>query len=233
MQNEEKSRFDAITEREQGLHRSLTSRQLSMIAIGGAIGTGLFLGSKFAIALAGPSVLISYSIGALITLLLMGCLAEMTVVHPTSGSFGAWAEFYVSPLAGFLVRMAYWAGIVFALGTEVTAVAVYMRFWLPAVPGWIWIVGFTLLLVAVNAIDVELFGLVEYGLSTIKVAAIVLFLILGGWIVVANASGGAIGGPTQQLASRITLRMVVSSRGAPGACGSLCWFPCSATSPLR
>ncbi len=75
-----------------------------MIAIGGAIGTGLFLGSSFAIGFAGPSVLLSYLIGALITLLLMGCMAEMTVAHPTSGSFGAWAEFYISPLAGFLVR---------------------------------------------------------------------------------------------------------------------------------
>ena len=88
----------------------------------------------------------------------MGCLAEMTVAHPTSGSFGAWAEFYISPLAGFLVRYAYWAGVVFALGTEVTAIAVYMRFWFPSVPGWIWIVGFTLALVLVNAFNVRLFG---------------------------------------------------------------------------
>jgi AAT family amino acid transporter len=90
--------FDAITEREKGLHRNLSAGQLSMIAIGGAIGTGLFLGSKFAIGFAGPAVLLSYFIGAVIALLLMGCLAEMTVAHPTSGSFGAWAEFYLSPL---------------------------------------------------------------------------------------------------------------------------------------
>src|ERR1700753_1168718 len=98
--------FAGIMERESGLKRSLSSRQLAMIAIGGAIGTGLFLGSSFAIGLAGPGVLGSYLIGALITLLLMGCLAEMTIVHPVSGSFGAWAEYYISPLAGFLVRIA-------------------------------------------------------------------------------------------------------------------------------
>src|SRR6202789_2878557 len=98
--------FDAITEREKGLHRGLSTGQLSMIAIGGAIGTGLFLGSGSAIHLAGPAVLISYAIGALIALLLMGCLAEMTATHPTSGSFGAWAEFYVGPLAGYLVGYA-------------------------------------------------------------------------------------------------------------------------------
>ncbi len=177
------AQFEAITEREQGLRRGLSSRQLSMIAIGGAIGTGLFLGSSFAIGFAGPSVLISYLIGAFITLLLMGCMAEMTVAHPTAGSFGAWAEFYLSPLCGFLVRFAYWAGVVFALGTEITAVAVYMRFWFPAVPGWIWITGFTLVLVMVNAFNVRLFGAVEYSFSALKVTAIIAFLMLGAWVV--------------------------------------------------
>src|SRR3954469_22427625 len=87
--------FEAIQQRELGLRRGLTSAQLTMIAIGGAIGTGLFLGSSFAIGFAGPAVIVSYAIGAFIALLLMGCLAEMTVAHPTSGSFGAWAEFYI------------------------------------------------------------------------------------------------------------------------------------------
>ncbi|HZL27026.1 MAG TPA: amino acid permease [Acidobacteriaceae bacterium] len=177
------TRFDAITEREQGLHRSLSARQLAMIAIGGAIGTGLFLGSGFAIGFAGPAVLVSYLIGAFITLLLMGCLAEMTVAHPTSGSFGAWAEFYISPLAGFLVRYAYWAGVVFALGTEVTAIAIYMGFWFPSVPGWIWICSFAFLLVLVNAFNVRFFGAVEYSFSALKITAIIAFLILGSWIV--------------------------------------------------
>ena len=158
-----------------------------MIAIGGAIGTGLFLGSGFAIGFAGPSVLVSYLIGALITLLLMGCMAEMTVAHPTSGSFGAWAEFYVSPLAGFLVRFAYWAGVVLALGTEITAIAIYMRFWFPAVPGWVWIAGFSTVLVLVNAFNVELFGSVEYGFSALKITAICAFLLLGAYVVL-NAS---------------------------------------------
>jgi AAT family amino acid transporter len=183
--------FDAITEREQGLRRSLSSRQLSMIAIGGAIGTGLFLGSGFAISFAGPSVLVSYLIGALITLLLMGCMAEMTVAHPTAGSFGAWAEFYLSPLAGFLVRYAYWAGVVLALGTEVTAVAVYMRFWFPTVPGWVWIAGFSFLLVLVNAFNVRLFGAVEYSFSALKIAAICAFLCLGAWVLFAASHGRA------------------------------------------
>src|SRR6266481_8019362 len=167
--------FDNIIERERGLRRSLSARRLTMIAIGGAIGTGLFLGSGLAISLAGPGVLVSYAIGAVIALLLMGCLAEMTVAHPTSGSFGAYAEYYIGPLAGFLVRYAYWTCNVFAVGTEVTAIAVYMRYWFPGVPGWVWIVGFSSILVAVNALNVKVFGAVEYAFSSLKVTAIVVF----------------------------------------------------------
>jgi L-asparagine transporter-like permease len=191
--------FSAIVEREGGLRRTLTARKLSMIAIGGAIGTGLFLGSGFAISFAGPSVLVSYAIGALIALLLMGCLAEMTVTHPTTGSFGAYAEYYISPLAGFLVRYAYWTCIVLAVGTEVTAVALYMKFWFPLVPGWLWILGFSGTLLAVNAFSVSTFGTVEYWFSLIKIAAIVVFIALAGYLLVRSygaprdASIGSIG----------------------------------------
>jgi L-asparagine transporter-like permease len=175
--------FDDIIQRERGLRRTLSARRMSMIAIGGAIGTGLFLGSGFAISLAGPAVLLSYLLGALIALLLMGCLAEMTIEHPTSGSFGAYAEYYLGPLAGFLVRYAYWTGIVLGVGTEVTAIALYMHFWFPGSPGWPWIVGFSALLVLVNARSVNVFGAIEYWFSAIKVTAIVLFILLAAWIV--------------------------------------------------
>jgi L-asparagine transporter-like permease len=175
--------FENIIERERGLRRSLSARRLTMIAIGGAIGTGLFLGSGLAISLAGPGVLVSYAIGAVIALLLMGCLAEMTVAHPTSGSFGAYAEYYIGPLAGYLVRYAYWTCIVLAVGTEVTAVALYMRFWFPALPGWLWVVAFSALLIGVNARSVNVFGAIEYWFSAIKITAIVIFILLAGYIV--------------------------------------------------
>lgn len=175
--------FQDIVEREQGLRRSLSAGKLSMIAIGGAIGTGLFLGSGFAISLAGPAVLVSYAIGALIALLLMGCLAEMTIAHPTSGSFGAYAEHYVGPLAGFLVRYSYWVCIVLAVGTEVTAVALYMKFWFPAIPGWLWIVTFSGLLILINCVSVNVFGTVEYWFSFIKITAIAAFILFAGYIV--------------------------------------------------
>jgi L-asparagine transporter-like permease len=175
--------FSGIVQRESGLHRTLSAAKLTMIAIGGAIGTGLFLGSGFAIGTAGPSVLVSYAIGALIALLLMGCLAEMSVAHPTTGSFGAYAEHYVGPLAGFMVRYAYWTCIVLAVGTEVTAVALYMKFWFAAVPGWIWILAFSGLLITVNAFSVSTFGTVEYWFSLVKISAIVAFILFAGYIV--------------------------------------------------
>src|SRR2546428_309871 len=184
--------FQDIQQRETGLRQQLSAAQMVMIAIGGAIGTGLFMGSAFAIGFAGPSVLVSYAIGALISLLLMGCLAEMTVAHPTSGSFGAYAEHYIGPLTGYLVRYAYWTGNVLAVGTEVTAIALYMHFWFPSLPGWLSIVGFSALLIAVNARSVNVFGAVEYWFSAIKVTAIVLFIVLASFIVL-RASGAQAG----------------------------------------
>ncbi|EXB22525.1 amino acid permease family protein [Acinetobacter baumannii 44327_8] len=102
----------------------------------------------------------------------------MTVQHPTSGSFGAYAEHYISPLAGFLVRYCYWACIVLAVGTEITAVADYMKLWFPNVGSWVWIGFFSLTLLVVNAYSVKAFGLVEYWFSTIKVFAIIVFILL-------------------------------------------------------
>lgn len=175
--------FQDIVSNEAGLKKSLTGRQIGMIAIGGAIGTGLFLGSGFAIGAAGPSVLVSYAIGAFIALLLMGALAEMTIAHPTSGSFGAYAGYYVSPLAGFLVRYCYWASVVLAVGAEVTAVGLYMKFWFPAVPGWFWVTTISATLIGVNALSVSIFGWIEYWFSMVKIVAIVAFILIGAYVV--------------------------------------------------
>ncbi|MBK5540382.1 amino acid permease [Pseudomonas sp. TH05] len=185
--------FEQVSDREKGLKQSLTSGQLSMIAIGGAIGTGLFLGSGFAIGFAGPSVLISYGIGAVIALLLMGCLAEMTVRHPTSGSFGSFAEFYVAPWFGFAIRYAYWASIVFAVGTEITAAAMYMKYWYPEVPGGYWMVTFSMALILANAFSVKVFGSIEYVFSLLKLCAIVGFILLGAWVVFDAPAQSSIG----------------------------------------
>jgi AAT family amino acid transporter len=184
------SNFDSIREREGGLSQRLSARQLTMIAIGGAIGTGLFLGSSLAIHFAGPSVLLSYTIAGAISLLLMGCLAEMTAVHPTPGSFGAYAEYYIHPLAGFLVRYAYWSCIVLAVGAEVTAVATYMQYWFPGTPSWTWVVLFSGILVGINAMNVKVFGTVEYWFSSIKITAILAFIAIGSYVVFYSKPAG-------------------------------------------
>lgn len=166
-------------EQEKGLHRSLSQGQLTMIAIGSAIGTGLFYGSGFAVSMAGPGVLISYLIASVIALIMMGALSEMAVAHPTAGSFGTYAEIYLGPLAGWTVRYTYWACQVVAVGGEVIAAAVYMQYWFPAVPSVVWIIAFSAAMIFVNARSVTNFGAFEYWFAMIKVSAIILFIIAG------------------------------------------------------
>ena len=177
-----------VVANEQVLARQLTARQLAMIAIGGAIGTGLFLGSGLSVRVAGPGIIITYLIGAVVALLLMGALSEMAVAHPTAGSFGVYAEVYLSPWAGFVARYTYWACQVIAIGGEIIAVAIYCAWWFPQVPAWMWIVGFSGALVYVNARNVGSFGAFEYWFAMIKVVTIVLFIIFG--VAVMTGLGG-------------------------------------------
>jgi AAT family amino acid transporter len=173
------ARAAAISGRESGLRRKLTSSQVSMIALGGAIGTGLFLGSALSVRAAGPGVILSYAAGAIIALLLMWALAEMAVAHPVAGSFGVYAEIYLHPCAGFVMRYSYWLAQVIAIGSEVVAASIYCRYWIPGVPSWVWIAAFSVALVYVNAKSVASFGAFEYWFAMIKVVTIMLFLVLG------------------------------------------------------
>lgn len=162
-----------------GLERQLSQRQLTMMAIGGAIGVGLFLGSTVTIQLAGPGVIISYLIGAAIALVMAYALAEMAVVHPVPGAFGVYAEKYVSPWCGFSVRATYGFVEILAIGAEVTAAAIYCGFWFPTVPQWVWVLLVSLALVAINALEVGNFGEFEYWFALIKVVAIMAFIVVG------------------------------------------------------
>lgn len=150
-----------------------------MIALGGAIGTGLFLGSGIAVGLAGPGVILAYLLAAVPALVIAWALAEMAVAHPVAGSFGVYAEIYLHPWAGFTMRYSYWLAQVIAIGSEVVAAAIYCAFWLPHVPGWFWVATFSVALMAANAWSVSSFGTFEYWFALIKVATIVVFLILG------------------------------------------------------
>jgi L-asparagine transporter-like permease len=169
----------AISEREQGLHRELTKTQIVMIGLGGAIGTGLFMGSGVAIGYAGPAVTLSYALAGFVAVVMVFSLSEMAVVHPTAGSFGTYAETYLNPWAGFVVRYTYWISQVIAIGGEAVAAGLYMTYWFPNVPVWMWSIGFCMVLVYFNSRSVNNFGRVEFWFALIKVTAIVLFIILG------------------------------------------------------
>jgi AAT family amino acid transporter len=168
-----------IAAREGGLNKALTRSQVVMIGLGGAIGTGLFMGSGLAIGYAGPAVVLSFAIAALAAVAIVFSLSEMAVVHPTAGSFGTYAEIYLNPWAGFIVRYSYWMAQVIAIGGEAVAAGVYMTFWFPGTPLWMWSVGFAFVLLYFNSRSVNNFGSIEYWFAMIKVVAIILFIILG------------------------------------------------------
>jgi amino acid transporter, AAT family len=178
---------------EGGLHRRLSQRQLTMMAIGGAIGVGLFLGSSVTIRLAGPAVIISYLLGAGIALIMSYVLTEMAVVHPVAGAFGVYAEKYLNPWAGFSVRATYAVAQIIAIGAEVTAAGIYISFWLPNVPQWIWLVLVSAALVALNSMQVNRLGEFEYWFAMIKVAAIIAFILVGLALIFGVGSRHAIG----------------------------------------
>src|ERR1700729_4480965 len=169
----------AIIRREAGLHKDLKRSQLIMIGLGGAIGTGLFMGSGLAIGYAGPAVILSYAIAAIAAVAIVFSLSEMAVMHPTAGSFGTYAEIYLNPWAGIIARYSYWMAQVIAIGAEAVAAGVYMTFYFPGTPVWLWSVGFALVLLYFNSRSVHNFGSIEYWFALIKVVAIVFFIILG------------------------------------------------------
>jgi amino acid transporter, AAT family len=177
----------------EGLHRRLGQRQLTMMAIGGAIGVGLFLGSSVTIRLAGPAVIVSYVLGAGIALIMSYVLAEMAVVHPVAGAFGVYAEKYLNPWAGFSVRATYGVAQIVAIGAEVTAVGIYLSYWWPNVPQWIWVVLVSAALVALNSMQVNYLGEFEYWFAMIKVAAIVAFIAVGLALIFGVGSRHALG----------------------------------------
>jgi len=166
-------------DRESGLKRSLGKAQVVMIGLGGAIGTGLFMGSGLAVGYAGPAVIVSYALAGFVALVMVFSLSEMAVVHPTAGSFGTYAETYLNPWAGFVVRYTYWIAQAIAVGGEAVAAGLYMQYWFPNVPVWMWALGFCLVLLYFNSRSVGSFGTLESWLALIKVVAIILFIILG------------------------------------------------------
>ena len=169
----------AILRREAGLHKDLKRSQVIMIGLGGAIGTGLFMGSGLAIGYAGPAVILSFAIAGFAAAVMVFSLSEMAVVHPSAGSFGTYAEIYLNPWAGTVVRYTYWMAQVIAVGAEAVAAGVYMTYWFPGTPVWLWSLAFAFTLLYFNSRSVNHFGTIEYWFALIKVIAIVVFIIIG------------------------------------------------------
>jgi L-asparagine transporter-like permease len=186
-----------MPEPEQGLKRELGARQMAMVAVGGSIGTGLLLGSGAAIQVAGPAVIVTYALSALITWTVAMALGEMSAMHPAAGSFGVYAELYLNPWAGFVARYGYWFSVVMAIGSELVAAGTYMQIWFPSVPVVVWMVVFGVFLVAINLFSVGHYGTFEYWFALIKVVTIFVFILMGAALLFAGkvhpqyvASGG-------------------------------------------
>ena len=167
-------------DREAGLKRELSAGQVAMVAVGGSIGTGLLLGAGASVGLAGPAVIVSYLIGAVLAYSVTAAMGEMASLHPAAGSFGLYAELYLNRWASFVSRCAYWYCVVIAVGAELIAGATYARYWFPAVPGWVWVIVFAAILLGINLFSVGEYGATEYWLAMIKVAAITAFIVIGG-----------------------------------------------------
>lgn len=171
------------------LSRGLTNRHIQLIALGGAIGTGLFLGSSKAIEIAGPAVLLGYAIGGFIAFMIMRQLAEMTVEEPVAGSFSHFAYRYWSNFAGFASGWNYWLLYVLVSMSELTAAAKYIQYWLPELPTWISVLSCFILINAINLTAVKIYGEVEFWFAIIKVIAVIAMILFGGYLLFSGNAG--------------------------------------------
>lgn len=180
----------------QSLQRGLSTRHIRFIALGSAIGTGLFYGAAGAIQMAGPAVLLAYLVGGAVVFMVMRALGEMAVRDPRAGSFGSYANRYIGRFAGFATGWTYTFEMFVVALADVTAFGVYMGFWFPDVQRWVWILAVVFFIAAVNLAAVKVFGELEFWFSLIKVTAIIA-MIAGGIAVIVfglgNQSAGAAG----------------------------------------
>lgn len=172
--------------REHGLRHQLTAGQMAMVAVGGSIGTGLLLGSAAAMELAGPAVILTFLVAAFINWTVTLAIGELASRHPAAGSFRLYGELYLNEWAGFLSGAGYWAAIAISIGAEMVASATYMAFWFPSVPGIVWIVLASALLLGVNLLSVGDFGRFQYWFAMIKVVVIVAFVVIGAVLIMSG-----------------------------------------------
>ncbi|MFG2426564.1 amino acid permease [Streptomyces sp. NPDC048590] len=164
---------------DSALTHGLKQRHLSMIALGGVIGAGLFVGSGAGIAAAGPSIVIAYAVSGLLVMFVMRMLGEMSAANPASGSFSVHAERAIGPWAGFTAGWAFWVLLCVAVGLEGIGAAQIVTGWLPGTPEWAWVALFMVIFLGTNLAAVKNFGEFEFWFAALKVVAITLFLVLG------------------------------------------------------
>ncbi|WP_226100432.1 proline-specific permease ProY [Dickeya oryzae] len=181
-------------EQQSRLKRGLSTRHIRFIALGSAIGTGLFYGSASAIQMAGPSVLLAYLIGGVFAYIIMRALGEMSVNNPQASSFSRYARDYLGPLAGYITGWTYCFEMLIVAIADVTAFGIYMGVWFPEVPHWIWVLSVVLIIGAINLMNVKVFGELEFWFSFFKVATIVVMIVAGVGIIVWGIGNG--GEPT-------------------------------------
>jgi lysine-specific permease len=176
------------------LERTIGSRQLSMIAIGGAIGTGLFFASGSAIAQAGPGgALLAYAIMGLAVYFMMQSLGEMATQLPIAGSFEAYAERFVDPSLGFAVGWNYWLSWTITLAAELVASALIVQFWFPHSNSTLWAMGFFALLLGLNVLSVKVYAEAEYWFASIKVVSVIIFIVVGALMILGMLGGQSVG----------------------------------------
>lgn len=163
----------------QGLRRGLTRRQISMMGLGSAIGTGLFIGSGQAISVAGPAVLISYVVAGAVVLMVMAMLAEMVAAEPSSGAFSAYAGKALGHSTGSAIGWLYWIQLIVVVAAEATGAAAIVAGWVPGIPEWAWVLIFVVVLTGVNLFGVHNYGTLEFWFALLKIVAIVAFLAVG------------------------------------------------------
>ncbi|BAP42044.1 amino acid permease [Pseudomonas sp. 21LCFQ02] len=171
------------------LHRGLKNRHIQLIALGGAIGTGLFLGVAHTVSMAGPSVILGYAIAGLIAFFIMRQLGEMAVEESVAGTFSHFANTYWGPLAGFMSGWNYWVLYVLVGMAELTAVGLYVQYWWPEIPTWMSAAAFFVIINLLNLSSVKTYGETEFWFSIIKVAAIIGMIVFGA-ILLASGNGG-------------------------------------------
>lgn len=171
------------------LKRGLKNRHIQLIALGGAVGTGLFLGIAQTIKMAGPSVLLGYAIGGFIAFMIMRQLGEMVVEEPVAGSFSHFAYKYWGNFAGFASGWNYWVLYVLVAMAELSAVGIYIQYWWPGIPTWVSAAVFFLFINAINLTNVKVYGELEFWFSIIKVAAVVGMIVFGCWLLLSGHAG--------------------------------------------